>query len=54
MTDFARPVTRDDALLPIDRATAEALGYRCVTASEYAEQCADETLLRQLQDEGLL
>lgn len=38
----------------IDRSTAEALGYWCMTASEYAEAQRDAELLAQLQREGLL
>lgn len=53
MTDFEQPIA--PAAQPLkDRSAAEALGFRCMSVSEYARHCADEALLRQLEDGGLL
>ncbi len=53
MIEHDQPIQAPEPCL-IDRATAEALGYRCMTASEYAQLCSEEALLTELQREGLI
>lgn len=52
MNDLERKQPSDQPRL-IDRATAEAMGYRTVSAAEYAAQ-RDAELLAQLQREGMV
>lgn len=53
MIEHDQPIQTPEPGL-IDRAAAEAMGYRCITTTEYAAARQDGELLVQLQREGLL